>query len=126
MALTIDLAPTLLELAGLTPAPSIQGRSLVPVFAGAPGAWRQSFLIEYYSDTVFPRILKMGYTAVRTQDAKYIEYRDLSGMDELYDLAADPYEEQNLIRGNSAPAQLTSLKEELQRLAQAAPAPGEP
>jgi N-acetylglucosamine-6-sulfatase len=88
------------------------------VFAGAPGTWRQSFLIEYYSDTVFPRILKMGYTAVRTPDAKYIEYRDLSGMDELYDLAADPYEEHNLIQGKGAPPQLKSLKEELQRLAQ--------
>jgi N-acetylglucosamine-6-sulfatase len=118
MALTIDLAPTLLELAGLTPAPAVQGRSLAPVFAGAPGTWRQSFLIEYYSDTVFPRILKMGYTAVRTPDAKYIEYRDLSGMDELYDLAADPYEEHNLIQGKGAPPQLKSLKEELQRLAQ--------
>lgn len=80
-------------------------------------------VIEYYSDTVFPRILKMGYTAVRTQDAKYIECRDLSGMDELYDLAADPFEEQNLIRGNAAPPQLQSLKEELQRLAEAAASP---
>ena len=119
MALTIDLAPTLLELAGVTPSASIQGRSLAPVFAGTPGTWRQSFLVEYYSDTVFPRILKMGYTAVRTRDAKYIQYRDLSGMDELYDLSADPFEEHNLIQGHGEPPQLKFLKEEFQRLAQA-------
>jgi N-acetylglucosamine-6-sulfatase len=117
MVLTIDLAPTLLELAGLTPAPSIEGRSLSPVFAGAPDAWRQSFLVEYYSDTVFPRILEMGYSAVRTSKAKYIEYRDLTGMNELYDLEADPYEEHNLLGGRApAPALLATMQEELKRL----------
>jgi N-acetylglucosamine-6-sulfatase len=117
MALTIDLAPTLLDLAGLTPAPAIEGRSLSPIFAGVPGAWRESFLVEYYSDTVFPRILKMGYSAVRTSKAKYIEYRDLTGMNELYDLETDPYEERNLLSGRGPqPALLATMQEELQRL----------
>jgi N-acetylglucosamine-6-sulfatase len=117
MVLTIDLAPTLLELAGLTPAAAIEGRSLSPIFAGTPGAWRESFLVEYYSDTVFPRIFRMGYSAVRTSKAKYIEYRDLTGMDELYDLEADPYEEHNLLGGRgSQPALLKPMQEELQRL----------
>jgi N-acetylglucosamine-6-sulfatase len=128
MVLTIDLAPTLLELAGLMPAPAMEGRSLSPVFAGTSGAWRESFLIEYYSDTVFPRILKMGYSAVRTSKAKYIEYRDLTGMDELYDLETDPYEEHNLLPGRGPggvqgappimqpPALLRTMQEELKRL----------
>ena len=46
MVLSIDLAPTLLEMAGLSPGPHLQGRSLVPVFSGAPADWRESFLIE--------------------------------------------------------------------------------
>jgi N-acetylglucosamine-6-sulfatase len=117
MVLTIDLAPTLVELAGLTPAASMEGRSLSPIFAGAPGVWRPSFLVEYYSDTVFPRILKMGYSAVRTSKAKYIEYRDLTGMNELYDLEADPYEERNLLGGRGpAPALLEPMQQELKRL----------
>jgi N-acetylglucosamine-6-sulfatase len=118
MVLTIDLAPTLLELAGLKPAASLQGRSLVPILGQVPTAWRESFLIEYFSDTVFPRILNMGYSAVRTTRAKYIEYRDLQGMNELYDLEADPYEEHNLIGSPGAAALLKSMQAELQRLLQ--------
>jgi N-acetylglucosamine-6-sulfatase len=118
MVLSIDLAPTLLELAGLTPGPHLQGRSLVPVFSGPAATWREAFLIEYYSDTVFPRVLNMGYSAVRTAKAKYIQYRDLQGMDELYDLQADPYEEHNLIDAPEAGTLRASLQEELRRLQQ--------
>ena len=89
LVLSLDLAPTLLELAGVSAPPGMQGRSLTPIFDDAPRTWRESFLIEYFSDTVFPRIRNMGYAAVRTRRHKYIEYRELQGMDELYDLEAD-------------------------------------
>jgi N-acetylglucosamine-6-sulfatase len=123
LVLSIDLAPTLLEMAGLTPGPGLQGRSLAPIFAGAPGTWRESFLIEYYSDTVFPRVLNMGYSAVRTTSAKYIAYRDLQGMNELYDLAADPYEERNLIAAPESAALRAALEAELERLLEATSSP---
>ena len=120
LVLSIDLAPTLLEMAGLTPGPHLEGRSLVPMLTGAPVDWRESFLIEYYSDTVFPRVLNMGYSAVRTTKAKYIEYRELQGMNELYDLEADPYEEHNLIDAPGAAALRTAMLAELQRVLQTA------
>ncbi len=104
MALSIDLAPTLLEVAGLPPGARMQGRSLVPVLAQQVKDWRTSFLVEYFSDTVFPRIRTMGYSAVRTGRHKYIQFRDLRGMDELYDLEADPYELTNLIAKPESPA----------------------
>jgi N-acetylglucosamine-6-sulfatase len=66
---------------------------------------RNDFLIEYYSDKVFARIRNMGYQAVRTRRWKYIHYRDLTGADELYDLATDPYEMKNLITTARAPLQ---------------------
>jgi len=116
MVLTIDLAPTLMEFAGLAPLTGMEGRSLMPIFTGTEKTWRDSFLVEYYSDTVFPRILKMGYSAVRTRDAKYIEYRDLTGMNELYDLNADPYEEHNLITAPTSAPLLKKMQGELQRL----------
>ena len=54
-ALSIDLAPTLLELAGVTDVPAMDGRSLVPLLVGeTPEDWRTSFLVEYNTDTVFP------------------------------------------------------------------------
>ena len=96
-ALSIDLAPTLIELAGATADP-VDGHSLVPLLKGeTPPDWRSSFLIEYNTDTVFPRVKNMGYKAIRTQRWKYIRYNELDSMDELYDLKADPYEMKNLI-----------------------------
>jgi N-acetylglucosamine-6-sulfatase len=116
LVLSLDLAPTLLELAGVAPPRGLQGRSLLPVFAGTVRDWRRSFLIEYYSDTVFPRIDKMGYSAVRTERHKYIEYRELEGMNELYDLQSDPYEERNLIATPDAATVLQTMRKELQTL----------
>jgi N-acetylglucosamine-6-sulfatase len=75
---------------------------------------REDFLIEYFSDTVFPRIRNMGYRAVRTRRWKYIHYVDLSGADELYDLQNDPYEMTNLIGDPRAP--LKDMQARLARL----------
>jgi arylsulfatase A-like enzyme len=116
MVLSIDLAPTLLELAGVQPGAHLQGRSLVPVLERDARNWRSSFLVEYYSDTVFPRIRQMGYVAVRTERHKYIQYRELQGMDELYDLEADPFEETNIIGRPDASGTLERMKSELDRL----------
>jgi N-acetylglucosamine-6-sulfatase len=123
LVLSIDLAPTLLTLAGLAPSPAIQGRSLLPILEHPGQNWRSSFLVEYYSDTVFPRIRNMGYAAVRTDRYKLIEYQELTGMDELYDLEADPFEEQNLIGSPSAADMLAQMRSELARLKTATGAP---
>jgi N-acetylglucosamine-6-sulfatase len=116
-ALTIDFAPTFVELAGATAAPKYHGRSLVPLLKGAaPANWRKLFLIEYYSDTVFPRMHKMAYRAVRNKSWKYIHYTEHSGADELYNLARDPYELENLIGEPSARAPLAAMQHELRQL----------
>jgi arylsulfatase A-like enzyme len=127
IALSLDIAPTLLEVAGLQPGAEVQGRSLVPVLKKEAREWRTSFLIEYFTDTVFPRIRNMGYVAVRTSRHKYINYRELQAMDELYDLDKDPYEETNIIDRSNARETLQQMRAELQRLIEqtryAAPAP---
>jgi N-acetylglucosamine-6-sulfatase len=115
-ALNIDLAPTLLELAGAPVPSNMQGRSLVPLLKGDKPKWRDSFLIEYYSDRVFPRMLQMGYKALRTGHWKYIHYLELEGMDELYDLKTDPYEMKNLIDQPGAQKALDEAKKEMERL----------
>jgi N-acetylglucosamine-6-sulfatase len=116
MALSLDLAPTLLDIAGQQPGSYIQGRSLVPILRQESPAWRSSFLIEYFTDTVFPRIRNMGYVAVRTERYKYIRYGELRGMDELYDLERDPNEVTNIIGRPDAQATLTLMQSELDRL----------
>ena len=115
------MAPTLLEVGGAARSTGMHGRSLVPLLRGNEVAWRDSFLIEYFSDTVFPRISKMGYRAVRTEGWAYIQYVELQGMDELYDLRADPFEMTNLIADPAAQAARNDLKAELARLLRESP-----
>ena len=117
LALNIDLAPTLLSLARLPVPSDMDGRSLVPILKGERAKWRNEFLIEYYSDKVIPRIVRMGYRAVRTNRWKYIHYLELEGMDELYDLEADPYEMKNVIEEPRCANVLHEMKRELSRLA---------
>jgi arylsulfatase A-like enzyme len=115
-ALNIDIAPTLLEIGGASAPKEIQGRSLVPLLRGEKVPWRDSFLIEYFSDKVFPRMSNMGYQAVRGERWKYIHYIDLTGMDELYDLKADPYEMNNLAARSQADETVTQMRAKLQQL----------
>ena len=118
-ALNIDLAPTLLELAGVSVPARMEGHSLVPLLKAARTDWRKSFLIEYYSDRVFPRIRQMGYKAIRNERWKYIHYFELDGMDELYDLKTDPYEMTNVINQPDAANIVEEMKLEMQRLLKA-------
>jgi arylsulfatase A-like enzyme len=101
LALNIDIAPTLLELAGVAVPKAIQGRSLLPLFKDDRAPWRTSFLTEYFLEKPYPRV--PTWQAVRTERWKYIHYQDLQDMDELYDLKADSYEMKNVIKGPRGP-----------------------
>lgn len=116
LVLSIDMAPTLLELGGVAVPDHMHGASLVPLLKGEDVPWRDSILIEYFSDTVWPRLVTMGYQAVRTSRWKYIHYTELDGMDEFYDLEADPYEMNNVVAEPGSAAALEAAKAELQRL----------
>jgi len=116
MVLNIDLAPTVLELSGARAPEAMHGRSIVPLLRGEGVEWRSSFLVEYYSDKVFPRVQNMGYTAVRGPRYKYIRYNELVGMDELYDLQVDPYEMQNLVAEPARQPALLQMQAEMDNL----------
>jgi arylsulfatase A-like enzyme len=116
MVLAIDIAPSLVELAGGRPGPHIQGRSFVPLLAGGAAPERASFLIEYYSEGAWPWLVGMGYRAVRTTRHKYIHWTHQDTA-ELYDLAADPYELTNLADDPASRALRGDLHAELRRLA---------
>ena len=125
LALNIDIAPTLIEAAGLAPSTAIQGRSLKPLVASADkpnngkpvSNWRQSFLIEHRPDErPFSWLLDMSYLAVRDHNLKYINWLRYPNEPELYDLAKDPYEQHNLIHDPRYQANLPALRRELGRL----------
>ncbi len=96
MVLNIDVAPTLLDLGGVDIPDSMQGVSFAPLLAGRQIAWRDCFLYEYFQEKDYaPGIVTMQ--GVRTQRYKYIHYPELEDdIDELYDLANDPLEMNNL------------------------------
>lgn len=119
--LTVDIAPTLLELGGAKTPPNLHGTSMAPLLIGERKKLRDAFLIEYFSDTVFRRMDRMGYQAVCNANWKYIHYVDLEGMDELYDRRADPYEMHNRIDQPSARNSLQTMKGELRRVLDESP-----
>lgn len=80
-------------------------------------------LIEYFSDRVWPRAVRMGYRAVRTERWKCIRYTELEGMDEMYDLHADPFELRNLWSDARFRAERAELRRELRRLLRSTAAP---
>ncbi|MEK6262734.1 MAG: sulfatase [Planctomycetota bacterium] len=113
-ALSIDLAPTLLELANVPAPDTMQGRSLLPLLKGNTAGARTSFLAEFFLGNGTNRF--PSWQAVRTERWKYIRYTDLPEMDELYDLQADPMEMKNRIADPRSATTLVDLKAELERL----------
>ncbi len=115
-----DIAPTFIELAGGTPGPQIQGRSLLPLLSrGRRRGWRKSILVEYWAEQAMPWLVGMTYKAVRTDRYKYIHWvnRGRAGeLDELYDLATDPYEMKNLAASGRHAAVRSRMVRELRRL----------
>jgi arylsulfatase A-like enzyme len=98
---SIDIAPTLLALAGIPPPESFKGRSLWPldgledrVAIAAVG------LTSYLPDT--------DNVAVITRDYLYVEERRHGGV-ELYDLRTDPGATRDLGRDHPAAARLAAL-----------------
>lgn len=87
----VDLASTILDLAGVPPLPS-DGQSLEPLLTGTGGLTRTGILLEhksYPSKNYVPT-----YCGIRTAGWMFARYED--GFEELYDLTRDPYELNNV------------------------------
>jgi arylsulfatase A-like enzyme len=94
MVLNLDIAPTLLDLAGVKVPKEMQGRSMVPLLKGDEKDWRKDWLYEYY-EYPGPHSVKK-HRGVRTERYKYIHYYEEPQEYELYDLQKDPEEKENL------------------------------
>ncbi|MFH1085977.1 MAG: sulfatase/phosphatase domain-containing protein, partial [Chloroflexota bacterium] len=95
----IDVAPTLLELGGMTPPPAYHGRSLLPLVRGEATDWPEEVFLQISESQVG--------RAIRTRRWKYgVDAPDRHGWNDLdsdvyveqylYDLEADPHEQRNL------------------------------
>ena len=117
LILNIDVAPTLLDLAGVESVIPMHGESLVPLLQDTNANWRKAFLAEYYHEKVAAKT--PTWKAVRTDRWKYIHYLiadtqgDPFGYDELYDLEADPNELKNLVNHPEQKTRLNEMKAQL-------------
>jgi N-acetylglucosamine-6-sulfatase len=112
MSANIDIAPTILDLAGITAPKGYAGMSLLP-FAKAsdtpPPPPREELLYEYYWEYNYPHTPTTF--AIRTPRYKLVQYHGIWDTEELFDLQADPKEQRNLI----AAPELAALKLSLRR-----------
>ena len=112
MALNVDLAPTILDYAGVTIPPEIQGRSWRPLLEGRESDWRKSYFYCYFYERGY-RVPTV--TAVRTENAKLVKYPGHDEWTEVFDLTADPYELKNLVADPAHAALKRDLEAEYER-----------
>jgi arylsulfatase A-like enzyme len=117
--LTIDMAPSLLELAGSPALPRIDGRSWVRLVREGDPSWRKSWFYYYNYEKEFP--YTPNVRGIRTEEWKYIHYPHGDGsadrhLGELYDLKQDPDERFNLVRRVDYSATVQRLQTELNEL----------
>jgi arylsulfatase A-like enzyme len=115
MVLNLDLAPTLLEIAGVAVPGDMQGKSMMPLAEGKKNvAWRKDWLYEYYEYPGYENVRPCR--GVRTDRYKLVHFFIEPQEFEVYDLQADPDERNNLY-GKPGFEELTAhLKERLAAL----------
>lgn len=125
LALSVDVAPTILDLCGIKIPEVMQGKSLYSLMKGNRAEWRQDFFCESL-------ILSQNYPliqGVRNKEWKYIRYwpnqpvpsdydeilsMGLNGekpvFEELFNLGSDPHEKKNLVMDSSVKEQLSTMR----------------
>ena len=86
----VDLLPTILDLVGLKAPENVHGRSLAPLVAGQDVPWDR----PVYSESLYP-LLHYGWAPLRALRGDRFKLIDVP-RPELYDIAKDPAEEQNV------------------------------
>ena len=112
LVLSIDLAPTMLSIAGVPAVDSMEGRDLMPLVRQESTSWRSYF---YYEHVYTPEDKKRApipcTEGVRTERWKYVRFPDQQPVyEQLFDLASDPLERRNLIGENAAADLLDELR----------------
>jgi N-acetylglucosamine-6-sulfatase len=115
---SVDIAPSVLEVAGAPIGTHIQGQSFIPSLMGSTRGARASVFVEFFTyENPFPWLLDMDYRAIRTDRYKYIHWMQYPEWGELYDLQEDPFEIRNLVDDPAMESVLEELREELRAAA---------
>ncbi|MHC4736093.1 MAG: sulfatase/phosphatase domain-containing protein [Planctomycetota bacterium] len=126
LVMSVDFAPTMLDIAGLKPPPTMQGKSLLPLLTNPKTKWRDSTFHEnYFTSHFMPALANAGdwhdkilersvrCKAVRTKRYKYIRYFEQRPIiEELFNLQNDPIEANNLVENPKYLDILASLRKQ--------------
>ena len=107
-ALSVDLAPTILHAAGITAPAGMQGEDLAPLYlSNSPPDWRTDFFYEH--PTIRSKDFIPASEALVQRDWKYLYWPEFD-REQLFDLANDPQEENDLINESTHTARLTAMR----------------
>ena len=103
LVVNIDVAPTVMDLAGLVPDTAVDGRSIAPLLEGSAKAVRSRFVIEHAAGSDAP-----AYCGVRTKRELFVHYT--TGEEEYYRLDDDPWSLVNLAGRRDVRAETRELR----------------
>ena len=117
--LTLDMAPSLLELCDVPALPNTDGRSWVKLVKEGDSAWRKSWLYHYNYEKQFP--YTPNVRSVRSESWKYTHSPHGDGtpdrhLAELYNIEFDPEERHNLIANPKYASVVVQMKAELSKV----------
>ena len=116
LVLNLDLAPTILDAAGISVPDQLQGKSLMPIFEhNNQIKWRDAFYYHYYEYPHGWHDVKKHY-GIRTARYKLIHFYDDIDAWELYDLHEDPHEMKNIYNRPENKELIVLLKKKLHDL----------
>lgn len=111
MTLNIDIAPTILGLAGLAPTARMQGRGLAPILKNAKATGRDEWYYEHTYEARPPQLPIAPSEAIRTRDWKYARFtKETPVFEQLFDLRKDPGELNNLVASAAHQSVLAKLR----------------
>ena len=113
-ALNVDIAPTILEASSIKAPTTMQGRDLSPLYRSEQKpTWRSEFLYEFAASRKGAII--SGSRAVVQKDWKYFYWPD-HNVEQLFHVAADPFEQHDLANHPEHAKRLTEMRERMAML----------
>lgn len=109
----LDMAPTMLDIAGVDVPEQMQGESIVPILQGSSSQWRDSMYYHYYEYPGAHSVQK--HEGVRTESFKLIHYYEVDEW-EMFDFKNDPNEMNNLYDNPLFSETQSELKQKLIKL----------
>ena len=111
LALNIDIAPTILEIAGIPVPSEMDGMSLQPIVEGQSNKSREDFFMEH-ADIIDVENPIPDSRGVRSKDWKYIRYINTDPeVEEIYHIKSDPLETKNLVNDADYITKKTQLRD---------------